>query len=313
MAEPNDAARPEDAAASQESAQELAAGQLPLAARGRLQQETGGRRFFATDLSVAELLLVEAEGYEALGLVMGSSVYHVGWQTYGWNWYGGTAQELETVTQAHMHARELAMGRMEQEAAALGAHGVVGVRLTAEGYEGESGLLDFKAIGTAVRLRGAPPPRRPFVSDLSGDDFWALLQAGYLPLGLAMGFCAYYNFPYRYPYVGGTLWRYGNMELPEWTRTLYEARRLAMQRLAADVRRAGAQGVAGVRIDVQKHLHERDSNNTSYLALVVDFFAMGTAIAPAREGFAAGRPRPVLDMIGLARRSTTEAQELQAQ
>ncbi len=138
MAEPNDAARPEDAAASQESAQELAAGQLPLAARGRLQQETGGRRFFATDLSVAELLLMEAEGYEPLGLVMGSSVYHVGWQTYGWSWYGGVAQELETVTQAHMHARELAMGRMEQEAAALGAHGVVGVRLTAEGYEGES-------------------------------------------------------------------------------------------------------------------------------------------------------------------------------
>ncbi|HEY7294151.1 MAG TPA: heavy metal-binding domain-containing protein [Dehalococcoidia bacterium] len=310
MAEPNDAVQPEDPASSQRSAQELAAGQLPLAARGRLQQEAGRRRFFATDLSVAELLLAEAEGYEALGLVMGSSVYHVGWQTYGWNWYAG-AQELETVTQAHMHARELAMGRMEQEAAALGAHGVVGVRLTAEGYEGEGGLLDFKAIGTAVRLRGAPPPPWPFISDLSGDDFWTLLQAGYLPLGLAMGFCAYYNFPFRYPYVAGTLWRYGNMELPEWTRTLYEARHLAMQRLAADVQRAGAQGVAGVRIDVQKHLHERKRGSRHYLGLVVEFFTMGTAIAQARPAFAAGRPQPMLDMIGLARRSATQAQELQ--
>jgi hypothetical protein len=30
---------------------------------------------------------------------------------------------------------------------------------------------------------------RPFTSDLSGQDFWTLLQAGYAPLGMVMGTC----------------------------------------------------------------------------------------------------------------------------
>src|SRR5947209_1008313 len=91
---------PETAALSASSQQQLASGGLPLEAQRRLSQETGGKRFFATDLSVGELLLVEAEGYDSLGVVMGSSIYHVGWQN---TWaYGSVSRELDTVTAAHM-------------------------------------------------------------------------------------------------------------------------------------------------------------------------------------------------------------------
>ena len=77
----------------------------------RMKQEVE-RGFFTSDLSVNEFLLVKQSGFEPLGLVLGSSIYHIGWQQAGWN----QSQELGVLTQAMYHARELAMTRMEEEA-----------------------------------------------------------------------------------------------------------------------------------------------------------------------------------------------------
>ncbi len=100
------------------------------------------------------------------------------------------------MTQAMYHARELAMTRMEEEADQLGADGVVGVRLDVSRYEWGGDLAEFIAIGTAVRHREGVLHRaangRPFTSDLSGQDFYTLLSAGYRPLGLVMGTCVYH-------------------------------------------------------------------------------------------------------------------------
>ena len=49
------------------------------------------------------------------------------------------------------HARELAMTRMQAEADALGADGIVGVRLQVEFKEFGSDVAEFLAIGTAVK------------------------------------------------------------------------------------------------------------------------------------------------------------------
>ena len=54
--------------------------------------------------------------------MLGSSIYHVGLQVGRW----GKNQELNVLSQAMYHARELAMSRMEAEADALGADGIVG-------------------------------------------------------------------------------------------------------------------------------------------------------------------------------------------
>ena len=80
---------------------------------------------FTSDLSVNEFLLVNPAGFEPMGLVVGSSTYHLGYQFVGLR----RNQELTVLSQAMYHARELAMTRMEQKANALGADGIVGVRL----------------------------------------------------------------------------------------------------------------------------------------------------------------------------------------
>ncbi len=61
------------------------------------------------------MLLGEA-GFEPLGFVIGSSIYHVGIQVGRWS----QNQELGVLTQAMYNARELAMARMQAEADSLG-------------------------------------------------------------------------------------------------------------------------------------------------------------------------------------------------
>src|SRR5947208_12550334 len=163
---------------------------LPVHARERLTIMRGDatrRGLFTSDLSVNEFLLVKEAGFDPVGLVVGSSIYHIGFQMAGW----GKNQEMNVLSQAMYHARELAMTRMEAEADELGADGVVGVRLDIKFFEFSNDLAEFIAIGTAVKSRSAGQWRtvngKPFTADLSGPHFWTTPQAGYMPIGLVMG------------------------------------------------------------------------------------------------------------------------------
>ena len=118
---------------------------LPKEAGHRLEELEHG--LFTSDLSVNEFLLIKEVGFHPLGFVMGSSIYHTGIQTRKW----GQSQELAKLTGAMYEARELAMTRMEEEAAELGADGVVGVRLDVNYYEWGKDAAEFIAVGTAVK------------------------------------------------------------------------------------------------------------------------------------------------------------------
>lgn len=228
-----------------------------------------GQRFFTSDLSVNEFLLVRESGFECAGLVMGSSIYHVGIQWGSWS----KNQELDVLTQALYHARELAMERMEAEAEALGADGIVGVRLHVKQHEWGEDLLEFVAIGTAIYARDGSswkaPSGKPFTSDLSGQDFWMLLRSGYRPVSLVMGNCVYHV---AHQTIGGWFNNVGrNTELANFTQALYDARELAMERMQYEAQTDGATGVVGTII------HETSHGWDSH---VIEFFAVGTSVLP---------------------------------
>src|ERR1700753_2097655 len=128
---------------------DLGAAGVPQDAIKRLTELRPGTAgsIFTSDLSVNEFLLVREVGFKPLGLVLGSSIYHVGLQVGRW----GKNQELNVLSQALYHARELAMTRIEAEADALGADGIVGIRLDVELKEFGSDIAEFIAIGTAVK------------------------------------------------------------------------------------------------------------------------------------------------------------------
>ena len=222
---------------------------LPEHARERLaamRSTPQQRGLFTSDLSINEFVLVKEAGFDPVGLVVGSSIYHIGYQQGNWS----QNQEMGVLTQAMYHARELAMTRMEEEADALGSDGVVGVRLTVARYEWGESLAEFMAIGTAIRSRDGTSHRtitgKPFTSDLSGQDFWTLLRAGYRPLGLVMGNCVYHV---AHQGLGQWMKQVGrNVEMPNFTQALYDARELAMERMQSEATQLQAEGIVGAQI-----------------------------------------------------------------
>ena len=277
-----------------DSLRAIEAGGLPPTAAARLEENARRQgtpdHIFTSNLSPSELLLTEECGYEPLGQVMGCCVYHVGWQglAAGWGSYSGwtrMSQELGVLTQAYVDARNLCFGRLEQEAAILRADGVVGVRFERTGSDLPSGTVEFKAVGTAVRskaARSAPPTQRPFLSNLNGQDHWALRQAGMRPVGFAFGNCSWYqvagwrNQMMNTGGVFGGSWTNG--ELIDFTQGVYTSREIALSRLSDEAARVGAIGVVGMVVQPTFELIDYDSNNVRYQDLLVQFTAYGTAI-----------------------------------
>jgi uncharacterized protein YbjQ (UPF0145 family) len=105
------------------------------------------------------MIVVTTEGVpgrtivETLGIVRGNTVRaaHVAEDLSAFfkNMVGG---EVEEYTKLLAESREQALDRMVAEAAARGAHAVVGVRLVTS--EISDGCAELLAYGTAVRLDG---------------------------------------------------------------------------------------------------------------------------------------------------------------
>lgn len=232
--------------------------------------------FFTSDLSVDEFLLLDESGFEPVGLVIGSSIYHIGYQARNWL----QNQEMEVLSQVMYDAREWAMKRMMKEAKALKADGIVGVRIEVTTHERKEALAEFVAIGTAVRACNPSIFRRAggkfFTSDLSVQDFWTLRRAGYWPRGVVMGNCVYHIAPQNPLKSVGR-----NVEMTNYTTALYDARELAMERMQNEALKMSAAGVVGMHILTHNH---------GWGPRVMEFFAIGTAIASVAVDHQIRRP-----------------------
>src|SRR5439155_6392398 len=123
-------------------------------------------------LTCQEFAAVRGVGFEPVGQVFGAAAYAAGyargyscpgaWGSSGDRRPAGPATQVSgrgdagsfgPLVEAVYQARQAAIDRMTAECAALGGHGVVGVRLS----RGSLPLrgLDFTAAGTAVRAPGA--------------------------------------------------------------------------------------------------------------------------------------------------------------
>ena len=262
--------RPADAAATWE----------PPAAEGRLAHTAGAAPtgVFTSDLSVSEYVLLGEAGFEPLGFVIGSSIYHLGLQIGRWS----KNQELQVLTQAMYNARELAMTRMQAEADHLGGDGIVGVQLRMQRYVWGSEVLEFIATGTAVRALGGDgkdaerthrtPDGRAFTSDLSAQDFFRLLAAGAVPVAFVLGTCVYHI---AHQSAMQSLRQVGqNQEMVVFTQGIYEARELALARMQAEATQARASGIVGVNVAVNNHVWGEHAT---------EFLATGTAIRRLRD------------------------------
>jgi len=193
------------------------------------------------------------------------------------------------LSQAMYEARQLAMTRMEEEADALGADGVVGVRLEIGRYEWGENMAEFIAVGTAIKHREGvlhrAPNGRPFTSDLSGQDFWTLMRTGHRPVGMVMGSCVYHV---AHQGIRQSLRNMGrNVEMANYTQALYDARELAMERMQSEAQEVQAEGIVGVVLQEKSH---------GWGSHVIEFFSVGTAIVPSDSAGQIPTPNPVMDL-----------------
>jgi uncharacterized protein YbjQ (UPF0145 family) len=292
------------AAAVAEDAASLAAlerGELPLRAQQRLA-DLSGNELFTSDLSVNEFALAHSIGLRPIAQVMGSSIYHVGWQQSPGQWggwqAGGISQELTTLSEAWNTARRRAFGRLEQEAKLLGAHAVVGVQLTTGRHDWAAGSIEYMAVGTAVRIDGAPPSDDPVLTDLSGQDYWQLTQAGYRPLGVVGASSVYYIVSgwQQRGAMQGMFSSWANQELRDFTQGVYDVRETTLGRVTNEARRHGAAGMVGVSIAHSVEEREIDSGGSRRTDLVVTMHVLGTCVGERDPSAPENAPSLTIDL-----------------
>jgi uncharacterized protein YbjQ (UPF0145 family) len=197
--------------------------------------------------------------------------------------------DARAISAAMRAARSLAIGRMRQQADEVGGEGVVGVRLSFEHHRwhGAHMVSRVLAVGTAVgfdpdlapgEYRSAPSLKLadggPFTSDLSGQDFVALLRAGYRPVTVAMSSAGFVIDPKTALSYKLSL---RNEEMQEYTQGFFDARETAMDNLANDLfgefppgHPDAPEGIVGMTVSEEEHRG---------LKGVIEFTAVGTAVA----------------------------------
>jgi uncharacterized protein YbjQ (UPF0145 family) len=78
-----------------------------------------------------------------------------------------------------------------------------------------------------------------------------------------------------------------NVEMPNFTQALYDARELAMERMQKEGEQLQAEGIVGVQLQERSH---------GWGSHVIEFFAVGTAIVPSESARTLPEPIPTISL-----------------
>ncbi len=255
-------------------------GGIPLGAEQRLTAVAEQRApVFNSDLSAKEYALAQASGLRPIAQVMGSSVVQHGWQNYGWSSYGGGVQEMRSFALPWNLSRQRAFDRMRQEAQFARADAVIGIEMSARGFLGDTGNVEYVVFGTAVRETALPASRGlgPRMCALSGQDVDKLRRIGAETLGVightsvvAVALSMQANLMMQ------SWW--GNQEMTEITQGVYAARQLAMNEVRGQAREIGANNMVISALTHNIHHHEYERPGLTVHYFIVSMHVLGTAI-----------------------------------
>lgn len=90
---------------------------------------------------------------------------------------------------------------------------------------------------------------KAFASDLSGQEFWLVVDKGYIPVGMVLGNCVYSMGAFRgwLANIKGAF----RGEVADVTRLMYDARELAITRMQAEADLLGADGIIGTELKIE--------------------------------------------------------------
>jgi uncharacterized protein YbjQ (UPF0145 family) len=304
---------------------------LPPVAHERIERQRASR-VAGSLLSAGAAAAVLAAGFRPIGEVMGCVVMHIGWVGYrcAYGASGGVfgagygrspvlvsgdlgphgehrTDGLGPQAAAYNQAWDGALNRMLLEANALGADGVVGVRLTERVLDGAN--HEFVALGTAVSDGNAltpGPDRWPFCTDLGGPDVAKLAGSGWLPTGIAIGLSMALRHDDYATLAAQRSW--SNQEIVGYSELLSASRADARRQLSLRAHRVGGEHVVISSLRTTTFVREVSDGHTDHGAHTT---IVGTALrraAPDEPAAGAGAGdwatgRPPLTVMPLSARA----------
>ncbi|GAY07167.1 heavy metal-binding domain-containing protein [Pseudonocardia sp. N23] len=267
---------------------------LPPVAAERIRRAAAGGAWTSL-LSAPAAAGLEVAGFDPVGEVMGSIVQRMGWAGYrgcgGYGWGGRpttiTSSDGDRFSGFAPYVRALhtgydtAIGRLVAEATAIGADGVVGIRLGQSTEFG--GAREFTALGTAVRARSTTRPGRVFTTVLAAQDVAKLLRAGWMPAQIVYGISVAIRHD-DWATRAQASWNAGNVEVEGYTDLVGTTRADARRLLHDAVRRSGADGAVVDDMTLSVWSVEPGENHRDHVAEATLF---GTALARFHTGTAA--------------------------
>ncbi len=238
----------------------LTRNRLPQFVTDRIAAGANGTAPWLSTMTPAELLLARSHGIRPVGTVSGTC-----WLHYGFSWTRGHAEGWRT-----------AVARMQAEALAAGANAVVDVKLRTARLAMESSM-DFTVIGTAVRMAGLPPSPAPAVATVPAVEFARLLEAGIVPVGIAIG--AHYEWLTSNTGNLTGAWSGRNQRLDGLSDFWERVRKVALRDLHTDATRLG-DGVLAHTHFGQLIKVERDKQPPQFLGRHI---VIGTAVHTRRD------------------------------
>ncbi len=211
----------------------------------QVQQPLNNGPTVYSGLSGNELFCMNAIGYKPGNLVVGNSVYAIGFigsQIAGIKTVLGG--EIKQVTNMIAGGRVEALNRLEKEIAANGGNGATGV--TSE-IIFHNNNVEFLSVGSTIhRIDNQATPSITSSSD--GQEFFCQVDAAYMPIKFVFGNVAYS--------IGigksiiGELKELARGEIHQYSDIFNTTRNLALERITDEARKAGANSVVGIRTTI---------------------------------------------------------------
>lgn len=228
------------------------------------------------------LLVTMDQAVLPIGVALGAGIFQI-WRPTSCAWVLAKAGQPLVYTSyedAVRHGWTTAVGRLEDEARRMGAHGVLGTSVS-QRWLTDGSNLEIELRGTAVRMEGAPPLGRPFLSTLSMEEFLKLLIGGWVPCGIAWGVSAVHvhGNDASALLAGAPL---SNMEMPVPTEAVLLTRARLEAQARATLAACGAEGGVDMSVTMDRRPQACGGGN----GVLIDGLILGTGVVRFRPSLA---------------------------
>lgn len=199
-----------------------------------------------TGLSGNEMFCLAKKGFTPGNLVIGNSVYSVGFVgSLGSAFKTIAGGEVEQITSIVHDGRQASYERM---IAWTDLHGAIGITGVTSELVLHSGNVEFLSIGSCVHQEGLNATHIDWSASADGQELYCQIDAGFHPRKFVFG-----NVAYSIGLGGGIAGAFrglGRGEVHEYSEVFNKTRHLALQRITAEAVSAGANAVVGINTSI---------------------------------------------------------------